>query len=223
VRNVLAVSLLFAAVPLFAQEEQQSPCQYAYWPVASGLQWEYRLETRTTDPVLKERKWSQVEVERISSVNADGFVVERTYQSAEVGNGKSTKAFSCTAAGLVLDSETTNGNVLRYRGIQLPATPSNGATFDHAIVLDVSETIPVAHRVIGLEQVTVPAGTFNALRVDYRTAMDAGHGIRIEGNGSKWFAEGRGLVRATFHKVTTISGKPENVLDWTSELVSFKR
>ncbi|HEY5611244.1 MAG TPA: hypothetical protein VIL97_08550 [Thermoanaerobaculia bacterium] len=221
-RNVLVVSLLFAAIPLFAQEAPPSPCQYAYWPVASGTQWEYRLETRTTDPILKERKWSQIEVEKIASVGPDGFIVERTYQSSEIGNGKSTKAFSCTPAGLVLDSETSNGTVLRYRGIQLPASPSRGATFDHAVVLDPTQSIPIAHRVIGLEEVTVPAGTFNALRVDYRTVMDAGPDVRIEGNGSKWFAEGRGLVRATFHKVTTVSGKAENVLDSTSELVSFK-
>ena len=75
-------------------------------------------------------------------------------------------------------------------------------------------TYEVSVAVIGLEMVTVPAGTFQALRVDFNgdiTVSAFGMTLTIVSTGSEWYAAGIGIVRST----STVDGE-----NFTSELVS---
>jgi len=115
-------------------------------------------------------------------------------------------------------------------GVTLPASIKPGDTWTQALTLEGIEDlnglqIPAKNETsndctaAGIESVTVPAGTFDALRFDCQTNTDimitmSGNDIEqtIDFTASNWYAEGVGLIKT----VTTGSG-----LDSTIELVSY--
>jgi hypothetical protein len=65
-----------------------------------------------------------------------------------------------------------------------------------AIGFGVSETFTIhtEYQAAGMETVTVPAGTFNALRIDI-TISNSSQTLPVTIDGSSWFVEGIGQVR----------------------------
>jgi hypothetical protein len=81
--------------------------------------------------------------------------------------------------------------------------------------------IKTDHHAQTVETVTVPAGIFEALRVDFER-LDADqpeYGLRLVSRGSRWYAQGVGLVRYRAETTTTIRGTVQGRATVTQELV----
>ena len=129
------------------------------------------------------------------------------------------------SGGGSVDFQTT-----ALEGVTMPASLNPGDSWSQSLTLEGtqtvnSETLPVSNHVtqactaVGVESVTVPAGTFDAMRVDCQVNMNIT--IDISGspfttpitlNNTNWYALKVGLVKT----VSTGSG-----LDSTTELTSY--
>jgi hypothetical protein len=89
---------------------------------------------------------------------------------------------------------------------ELTATDANGSSS--------SFTINIDYRAVGNESVTVPAGTFNAMRIDFVMTF-LGSGDEDVFEFSDWFVENEGLVKTIAQQ--TAGGS----LSFTQELVSY--
>ena len=115
-------------------------------------------------------------------------------------------------------------------GVTLPATINAGDSWSQSLTLEGTQTVqgvayPASNQMtsdcqsIGVESVTVEAGTFDAMRVECQVTMEVSMtigetpmGTTFNLTNTNWYADGVGLVKT----VTAGSG-----LDSTTELVSY--
>ncbi len=172
----------------------------------------------------------------------DGVSVEETVVGTESVNGVSTfvlETLTGPDAGAKLFL-TNDENGLRFHKAVIPE-PDGGSFVPRPPATDLQADFPapsgfvtsgdvdftitglgtfpgtydVSVSVIGLEMVTVPAGTFQALRADFSadlTVSAFGETLTIVSTGSDWYATGIGIVRS----IGTVDGE-----SFTSELVSY--
>ncbi len=156
-----------------------SPCSLPYFPVAQGAQWQYR----ETDPGVST---TQTDTWGIGLVRG-GFVRGMPSPSGRVPPASSpfSSRWTCSAGGLT-DTRLPVWLTLfglqgtSRAGVTLPAAGKwhAGASWaevyavsgkvqaDSKVLEQYSGTIRVASKMAGPEKVTVPAGTFDAMRVD---------------------------------------------------------
>lgn len=204
-------------------------CTNPYLPVVVGATWEYNL----TGPIPDTYTHSIVSATESGFIEQDVFASGVTRQAewkCEDGNIIALNApgggnASVSAEGVEVEFETK-----QISGVTLPAIINPGDTWSQSLVLEGTQTIngtsyPAGNSLtsdctaVGLESVTVPAGTFDAMRMDCTTTMNLS--MTMDGNeikntivlkGSNWYAPNVGLVR----QASTGSG-----LDSTIELLSF--
>jgi hypothetical protein len=190
-------------------------CANAYYPVREGSTWSYK----STGGPAGEYSFTDT----ITSVRDDGFTL-----STEIGDLTRTQEWTCTAEGLAaLQLGGAPTAMLNAQNIQLnlDVTNSSGVAFPSQINpgdqwqqdLDVEGNASVANEeaeatgnvqmnfsAVGNESVTVPAGTFDALRLEVGVNLNINasyEGITLpvtfSGDYTYWFAEGVGWVKAT--------------------------
>lgn len=204
-------------------------CDNPYMPVIVGATWNYNLTGPTPDTY----------VHSILSVEADGFTEQDVFTSGTTRQGQ----WECENGNLIAlnpsgggsQSISAEGNAVDFKttaleGVTMPASLNPGDSWSQSLTLEGTQTVnsesyPVSNQVTqactaaGVESVTVPAGTFDAMRVDCQVDMN----ITIDIAGSpfttpialvntNWYALKVGLVKT----VSTGSG-----LDSTTELTSY--
>jgi hypothetical protein len=184
------------------------PCQNPYYPVVAGASWEYRLSGTGSETFVRS----------ITSVRENGFddqdvfgagVTRRGSWECREGNLISlTPGSSASVATSDMQTEVT---IESNTGITFPADPRPGTEWTQTMVYRGQQTIGgmnmesrnemnLSCKAIGMERVSVPAGDFEALRVDCTTQLK----ISIAGmaafdmtaTGSAWYAPGVGWVKS---------------------------
>ncbi|HEX6035220.1 MAG TPA: hypothetical protein VFY83_12325 [Anaerolineales bacterium] len=205
-------------------------CDNPYMPVVVGATWTYKLTGPNPDTFTH----SILSVENNSFVEQDVFNAGVTRQGTwNCDNGNlialdppgGASANVSTENNVSVDFETT-----ALSGVTLPATINAGDTWSQSLTLEGTQTIneitfPASNQLtsdckaIGIESVTVEAGTFDAMRVECQTSMnisitmaDAPVQSTLNLTGTNWYVEGVGLVKT----LTTGMG-----FDSTTELVSY--
>jgi hypothetical protein len=192
-----------------------SLCDNAYFPAVQGASWTYKVDSGFGD--------GSVYTDTVTDVADDGFAVTTKFPGL-----KKQARWSCTEEGLVSlsfgggpsVSLTTLGAESSYEtqdvaGVTIPASIAPGDTWRQTFLIhgeaflseDVTAItdgmVKIAFEARGIDEITVPAGTFAALEVGMRVRLeltiDMGDGaapFRSTVTGSSWFAEGIGMVKA---------------------------
>ena len=204
-------------------------CNNPYMPIILGGTWSYSIDGPVPDTY----------VHTILAVEADSFTEQDIFESGVTRQGK----WKCENGNLIAlnpsgggsASVNADGNAVDFQttaleGVTLPASLNPGDSWSQSLTLEGTQTIngesfPVSNQVtqacnaVGVESVTVPAGTFDAMRVDCKIDMNITMDISgspfttpIALNNTNWYALKVGLVKT----VSTGSG-----LDSTIELTSY--
>ena len=209
---------------------QVHACDNPYMPVVPGATWNYRL----TGPLADTFTHSIVSVESSSFVEQDVFAAGVTRQgtwNCENGNlialdpPSGASANVNTENNVSVDFETKD-----LSGVTIPAAINAGDSWSQSLTLEGTQTIngtsfPAGNQLtsdckaIGIESVTVEAGTFDAMRVECQTTMNISIAMgdvpiqsTLDLTGTNWYAEGVGLIKT----LTTGMG-----FDSTTELVAY--
>lgn len=204
-------------------------CDNPYLPVVEGATWSYNLAGPIPDTY----------VHSILSVEADGFTEQDVFGTGVTRQGKwkceqgnlialtpsGGGSANVETEGVTVDFQTTS-----LEGVTLPASINPGNMWTQSLLLEGTQTIngetfPASNQTtqvctaVGLESVTVPAGTFDAMRVDCQITMILSLGMSdpptqmtLDLSNSNWYATNIGLVKT----VSTGEG-----LDSVIELVSY--
>jgi hypothetical protein len=188
-------------------------CANTYYPVRQGATWSYK----STGGPAGEYSFTDT----ITSVREDGFTL-----STQIAGLTRTQEWRCQPEGLVaLQFGGAPAAMLQAQNVQLTLEVSNvsGVTFPSQINagdqwqhnLDLQGTLAVAGEegtatgnaqtsftAVGNESVTVPAGTFDALRIQVDTTLNLNasyQGLTVHvtftSSYTYWFAQGVGWVR----------------------------
>jgi hypothetical protein len=216
-------------IPTDNTSNSSGACTNPYLPVIAGATWNYKLTGPTPDTFTRS----------ILSVEADGFTDQDIFSAGVSRQGK----WKCDNGSLVALNPSNGGSAsinaenvsvdfqtTELSGVTLPATVNAGDAWTQTTTLEGTETIndmqiPAKNQftntctAIGVESVTVEAGTFDALRVECQTVMNISVTVKdnpiltsLTFTSTNFYAENIGLVKT----VTTGEG-----LDSTVELVSY--
>ena len=192
-----------------------SLCTNTYYPVREGATWSYK----STGGPAGEYSFTDT----IASVRQDGFTL-----STRMGSLTRTQEWTCTSEGLTaLQLGGAPAAMLNSQNIQLnlDAKNTSGVTFPRQMnpgdqwqqSVDVDGSVVVANeqgtgsgnaqmnfQAVGNESVTVPAGTFDAMKVQVDTTLNitvAYEGlslpVKFSGTYTYWFAPDIGWVKAS--------------------------
>jgi hypothetical protein len=203
-------------------------CENPYLPVRLGATWDYQLIHETTDTFTRS----------VIEVTADGFVDQDEFAAGAVRQGrwqcKDGNLIYLTpgpVAGSVFAGEMqTDVTLESNEGFYHPADLRPGqtwhqktvfrgqSTLEGEIVVETRTEANYACRAEDFETITVPAGTFDALRVTcevyFTTSVAEGMTFEIEEQSTQWLARGVGMVKS----VGQTEGAPPN----TIELLSYR-
>jgi uncharacterized protein DUF3108 len=190
-------------------------CANAYFPVREGFTWSYK----STGGPTGEYSFTDT----ITSVRDDGFTL-----STQFGDLTRTQEWSCTPKGLValqlggapaatLNSQNMQLNleIKNVSGVTYPSEINVGDQWQHN--LDFEGNMTVANQegaatgnaqtnfnALGNESVTVPAGTFDALKVEIDTTLNINVSVQgvsvpvtFTGTYTYWFVQDVGWVKAS--------------------------
>ncbi|MCW5874252.1 MAG: hypothetical protein KIS88_06360 [Anaerolineales bacterium] len=194
-------------------------CTNEYHPVVEGATWVYG-GTSFDGPY----SWSAT----ISGVSGSGFVITNAVTSGSGETVLVTHQWACTADGLAAlehgsgpassvaaEGLTANFATISYSGVSLPSTISVGDSWQQNFVLggqievdeglsaDSTGSAAYHYTAVGMETVTVPAGTFEAIKVAVNTNIEmqismgaeSGPPFSISIQGHTWFVKDIGWVQ----------------------------
>lgn len=173
-------------------------CANPYFPVKLGTRWVYNFEGGAGYE------------EEITDVRADGFTV--TLKDEDLIN---PREWACRPEGLVALSfgggpaatASSSGITVRFTttnvtGVTLPANPAPGMTWTQTFDVTmtppgVSGTVSLTYSAVAIESVTVPAGTFQALKVEVQQTVTAAipNTAPLQSTFTVWFAPGVGWIK----------------------------
>ena len=190
-------------------------CANAYYPVREGSTWMYQSTGSPTG--------SYSFTDTITSVREDGFTLTTQFNDLT-----RTQEWSCTPEGLVaLQLGGAPAAAINSQGSQLELEVNNvsGVTFPSAIEagdqwqhnIDFTGKMNIADQegeatgnaqssfsAIGIESVTVPVGTFDAMKIQINTTLNISvsfQGLNVpvtfSGSYNYWFVQGVGWVKAS--------------------------
>jgi hypothetical protein len=179
VPRMLAVFTAFAAFTAFSLATP-APKPVLYFPTKAGAKWVYDDDGQTyTLVVTKAEPKDAATLVTVGLVDPDGLITH--FQTMEV-----------SPRGL---REVENHGRKCHPPVphlRLPHTP--GAQWQSPLALDGEARGINEMRAGAVEQVRVPAGTFQAVRVDTLSTSPGGQQQRL----THWYAPGVGLVRVTY-------------------------
>lgn len=192
-----------------------SLCSKMYYPVREGATWIYK----NTGSPAGEFSFTDT----VTSIREDGFTLTSQFRDVAW-----TQEWACQPEGLVaLQLGGAPAMTLTAQGIQLDLEISNvsGVTFPKEITtgnqwqhnLDFDGQVEIAGQsgeaqgnavtrftAMGIETVTVPAGTFEAMKIQVEPALDINVGfqllsipVTVGGTYTYWFVQNFGWVKAS--------------------------
>jgi hypothetical protein len=193
----------------------QSLCTNLYYPVRQGATWTYK----STGGPAGEYSFTDT----ITSARQDGFTL-----STQIGQLTRLQEWTCTAEGLLalqlggapaamLNSQNIqlNLDINNATGVTFPSQIGPGSQWQQSMDVtgnvtafneeaEAAGTVQMSFNAIGNESVTVPAGTFEALKVEVGISLNVNatyEGITLPvsftGNYTYWFAPNVGWVKAS--------------------------
>jgi hypothetical protein len=139
---------------------------------------------QTEDDKKAEMTWSD------RRVDGDRMQWEQTFAREGGSTNRSVETFRCSAKGITPIAEGTT-----FTGVQYGTDLTPGATWNWTWA-GTGISAKYVYRVVGREKVTVPAGTFDAIRVDYTAeVLSQTRGKLPIVRGSLWIANDVGLVK----------------------------
>lgn len=217
-----------------ATPESRGGCDNPLFPVVNGATWTY---AGTGGPA-----GAYSYTDTITDVRADGFTITSKFDD----NLTKAQEWACKPEGLVAlqlpggaaaittkqfqaTFETSN-----VQGVTIPASVAAGDKWSFSLTIKGTQEVSgikaetngdasYDFTAVGMESVTVPAGTFDAMRVDgvltlNLTALVSGLSIpvQITMNTTSWFAPGVGMV-----KTSTSGSVAGTAINDTLELQSY--
>jgi len=187
---------------------QPSGCFNEYYPVKQGATWTYQMSGTSADTFT--HSIVSASEKEFTDQDAFGSGTTRTGQwRCEGGNLISLTpgggAAAVAAAGIVF-----NFTVTENTGVTIPANMDAGSAWSQdikfegkqdvgGIQLDTQNEASTSCTAIGRESVTVPAGTFDTLKVECNTKLTIGiNGTPIytlDGVTTTWYAQEVGMVK----------------------------
>lgn len=190
--------------------EENSPCDNPYYPVREGSTWNYQSTSTVAD--------NYSFTDTITSVREDGYTLTSEFEGLT-----RTQEWSCTPEGLVAlemggGLSTAGSNLViesqSASGVTYPTEMNPGDTWQYKLeftgTMDLSGQSGEAtgntqsdFTALGVESVTVPAGTFDAMKVEITTTLD--YTVTFQGipvpvlftsTTTSWYAEGVGWVKS---------------------------
>jgi hypothetical protein len=189
-------------------------CANAYYPVRQSATWTYKSSGGPAG------EYSFIDT--VTAVRVDGFTL-----STQIGSLTRSQEWTCSAEGLAaLQLGGAPAAMLNAQNIQmnLNVTGGNGVTFPDQIKpgdqwqqsldfsgnvtmmneeADATGTTQMNFNAVGMESVTVPAGTFDALKVEADVTLNINATyqgmtlpVSFSGDYTYWFAEGVGWVKS---------------------------
>lgn len=217
------------------QSSGETKCGVPYYPVRAGLEKEYRVTyERDAAPAA-------AYTESYASIKPDSFTLRYRFPEITVNTG-----WNCSPEGMVALEYGRLDSARQQSGFKMETVGRTGLTVPAAerwregeewrssyeIRAEIagpqgpggrgSGTIEITNRVVGREQVTVPAGTYDALKVESTMAMKLT--VRVgqmtvptntSARNTSWFAENVGMVKSV--------SAPGDFPGSTTELVSIKQ
>jgi hypothetical protein len=193
-------------------------CDNPYIPVVESATWTSNVSFG---------QLSTAQEDTITDVGTDAFLVETKAAGTSV-----VVTWTCTADG-VLWLQTDGGmfsavsqdatwSTNSFSGVTIPKEIQPGDTWSSSQEMTASDangnsqtfTINANYQAVGIESVSVPAGTFDAMRIDFVmtfTGADAESSFEF----SDWFVENVGLVKSAAQQITGGS------LSFSQELASY--
>lgn len=185
-------------------------CQNLYYPVREGASWQYQLSGMSSDTFVRS----------ISNVRENGFDHQDVFSAGVTSQG----SWECRQGNLISLTPNAGGPTVSAEGmeaaftiesnsgISLPANPQPGQEWTQNIVyigrVNVSGTdvetrnvMDLSCKAIGMETVSVPAGEFEALRIDclvrLEISISGSQSFTLTSSDSAWYAAGVGMVKSS--------------------------
>ncbi|MGF1505621.1 MAG: hypothetical protein GYB64_17390 [Chloroflexi bacterium] len=183
-----------------SQGQAENACSHPYFPVIEGAAWTYQSAVGSEPPETYNVTYQDV--------TGDSFTYVQTWPDGSVRS-----EWQCSGEGGLVQTEYGQGQVttsgggieletLSFDGINFPAPQDfvPGATWQasYTAAAEVQGTEIVYDIVMDYvytndEEITVPAGTFTAARVE-SIITQTGGGVDLTFNTVSWYVEGIGLV-----------------------------
>jgi hypothetical protein len=198
-----------ASQPTLPAPSSSAPCQVDYFPVKVGASWTFSG---------KSVAGSYTRVSTITGMGTDNFQDQSVLTDSNGKQVATAESWNCSSAGLVQLggplAATLQGLVegatmktISTVGVTIPTHINPGDTWSQDTQLElttpngtISGTINYSFQAVGPEQVTVPAGTFNAMKVHVTSSSKSqisGIPVTITSDGFDWFASGVGRVKSS--------------------------
>ncbi len=181
-------------------------CENQYFPDKKGNSWSYSGTNSATGTYTRQDIITSSEADRFTmETQLTSFSYQVSYTCSSVGLAAADPVEQY--AGLILSSPDTPVSVKLgdVSGITLPAQIKPGDTWQQVADFNASSTnltlngrLVFNYTAVGFENVSVPYGSFNALRVDATIRIEL-TGLRILAGTyttSLWMAPGVGLVKS---------------------------
>ncbi len=206
----------------FKQSEQiiskqnTGQCQNDYWPVAQGTYRKYEMKAENNDTIT----------ETITRVRDDGFDVRMDFGSGAILEN----SWECKNDGLIYldkgknitlstkETQMFEGKVESMNGVTIPANLKPGQMWDQKVVYIGTNpstdkkilgrsTISRSCKAVDFEQVQVPAGTFEALKVECSIKYELSFGLderlkklipamSFNSQDTQWMVAGVGVIKS---------------------------
>ena len=176
-------------------------CKTPWFPSKAGAALGYRQVTSVIDPAGNARASRTTDMQQESFTRKAG---ELRFTQSVAAQGQPVtsepRVFRCGAAGIVPADVTSKASTTKFGGVQYGADLTPGRkwtmTWSAAGEGGWSLTAKYDYAVAGKETVTVPAGTFDAMRVDYTGVVASSQrGDLPPIRGSIWVVGGVGIIK----------------------------
>lgn len=196
--------------PTEASSGGSGACANPYYPVIEGATWTYTVTGGLFGPFSY--------TDMVTAVGAGGFTL-----TSEFPELTRTQEWACGPEGLAgleygasISAPETSAQfeTTSTSGVTLPASIAAGDEWTQSFEIQGEQVLPngetatsqgtvtFASQAAGVEEVTVPAGTFQAMRVDSTVTFDltaqvgdVSAPVSLESTSSSWFAPEIGLVK----------------------------
>jgi hypothetical protein len=242
-------SPLALGLPVSASMQQQGPaampsapgsvdlCTNSLVPIKPGAEWDYSNSGVASNPVTFSTTIADVHPDRftVSTHFDEGTNVEQDWECTPDGLVAMTLGSGQTTLGLSMDSFFASILTTEVAGITLPSNVQQGKSWMYQfhitgnlmkdnVIVGVSGNVATTLQAVGSESVTVPAGTFDAMKIAAVTKIDTHanyYGVDVpissEVDSNFWFAPGVGWIKST-----QTGSLPGTSVNSTTELQSFK-
>ncbi|MEK7473469.1 MAG: hypothetical protein AAB668_01935 [Patescibacteria group bacterium] len=189
----------------------RSECENAYFPMRPGSSITYRISGSGSDSQYEAKfldaSGGMNRVQYIFSVDGESLTLDQEYTCANgVLSSRGYADFSSILGGTGFRYETES-----VEGVFLPANLAVGSEWettyriiirtDHpqfkALMDGKRQMLRMKNRIVGSERVTVPAGTYEALKMESETSIESELGFNSDFTNTSWLVRDVGLVKSS--------------------------